>query len=342
MLSALNTFYQNTGINTTKSPLAATKYGKNVPKNECVLELDSMFAPLTGDGKPALAANQIGFQFKKEASCNTKPLIIGIDTSGSETLITPVIAGPYKYVRFKVTATRGGPVEISEFSFFKAGAPLGITGVVKNPLGTGGDSNGIVDMTRGWSDANRKPLEFQFSTPLNFDGYSWTTSKRALIGATSASDVVAWTLQGSANGILWKDIESRTTDIKLLDSTKAFKMPIYGLDGSVTVRDVVPSAAVPTATLESMGLTCADVWPAAVAAFKTAMANATEPSEPTMYGYDDTNNQCNYKFRYRGLQVYAGFKFDSNAAVTSTIVNKANPAAAPIGVSTPNEYSDLL
>jgi hypothetical protein len=341
MLSALDTFYRTTGINTTQAPLAATKYGKNAAKNACVLELDSMFAPLTGDGKPALAANQIGFQFKKEAACSTKPLIIGVDTSGSDTLINPSITGPYKYVRFKVTAIRApGPVEISAFTFFKTGSPLGFTGTVTNPLGTGG-KNGIVDMTQGWSDANRKPLQFTFSTPLDFDGYSWTTSNRSLIGSTSARDVVAWTIQVSANGILWKDIDSRATDIKLPDSTKGFKMPIYGLDGSVTVRDVLAAAAAPVVTLQTTGLTCADVWPTAVAAFKTAMGSSIQPSDPTMYGYDDANNQCNYKFGYRGLQVYAGFKFDSKAAVTMTLVNKANPAAPVAGVSTPDDYSEL-
>jgi hypothetical protein len=343
MLTALDTFYRETGINTTKAPLVATKYGKNAPKNECVLELDTMFAPLKGDGQPALVANQIGFQFKKEAACSTKPLIIGVDTSGTDTLITPSITGPYKFVRFRVTSTRGaGPVEISAFNFFKAGAPLGFTGIVKNPLGTGGGVNDIVDMTQGWSDANKKPLEFQFTTPLDFDGYSWTTSNRSIIGSTSARDVVGWTLQGSVNGILWKDIESRTTDIKLTDSIKAFKMPIYGLDGSVTVRDVVPLPAAPVANLQSSGQTCATVWPAAKAAYMTFMANTTaQPSTPTMYGYDAANNQCNYKFAYRGVTVTAGFKFNSSGAVTSTMANKTNPTAIPAGVSTPNTYPPL-
>jgi len=343
MLSALDSFYRATGINTTKAPLVATKYGKNSAKNECVLELDSMFAPLTGDGKPALAANQIGFQFKKEAACNTKPLIIGVDTSGSDTLITPSINGPYKFIRFKVTATRApGPVEIAGFTFFKGGVALGFTGIVKNPLGTGGGANDIVDITNGWSDANRKPLEFQFTTPINFDGYSWMTSNRTLIGSTAGRDVVAWTLQGSANGILWKDIESRTTDIKLADTTKGFKMPIYGLNGSVTARDAIPVTTVATiTTLNTSGKTCKDVWDAAFTRYINDTGSMATKTTPIKYKYDDSANQCNYMFYDddTGANVYAGFIFDKSNKLVRSIINP--DPTNNTGIDTPSDYSKL-
>ena len=329
LVQALDSFYKNTSINTTKGPLAATKYGSNTEKNECLFELDSMYAPLDNDNKPI---NRIGFQFQKETGCKVSPRIIGVDTNVTDSLTTPTLSGPYKFIRFKVTATKGdGPVEISAFNFFKGGVEkTGMSMVLTNP---GGNNPGTIDLTNGWRDPNMKPLQFSSTEPIDFDGYSWTTSKRTVIGATSASDPVAWTIQVSKNGILWTTLDTRTTPIRLPDSVIQYKMPIYGLDGSVTERQPIPTAAI---AAPKVSLNCRALWPDALVAYMEEIQPSASPSVPTKFGYDEANNQCNYKFVDQDYgTVYAGFKFESGKVTAITINDDPRSAA---GISTPIDF----
>jgi hypothetical protein len=153
-----------------------------------------------------------------------------------------------------------------------------------------------------------KPLQFSSSTPIDFDGYSWTTSKRTVIGSTSASDPVAWTIQVSTNGILWTTLDTRDTPIRLTDATTQYKMPIYGLNGSVTERQPIPVAVV---FAPKVSLNCKALWPEASAAYVEEIEPSAPPSVPTKFGYDEANNQCNYKFVDKDYgTVYVGFRFE--------------------------------
>lgn len=319
LLTAIDSFYRNTGINTSKMPLNATKIGLNPATNECVFDLDDQFAPLVS-GAPV---KQIGFQFEPRSAGNPRTITATptpntkVNTNPAVTSMTAAaVASPYKYIRFKVLTTGsdapGTPVMLGGFDFFKGPSRVSYTATITNPLGSAG-----TDLTK-WNDARRKPLQFAFASPgLDFDGYSWTSSLGAIGLERAASDPVSWDLQASTNGILWTTIDSVRGAAKLGNTNGGFKMPVYrvGANGVGSIaRDVVPVAA-PAYTVD-----CKAVWPAALAAYKALVTSAavggSDPGSirPTKYGYDADLHQCTYKFdddANFGAGSIAGFRFNA-------------------------------
>ena len=332
LLTAIDSFYRNTGINTSRMPLAATKVGLNPATNECVLDIDDQFAPLVS-GKPV---QQVGFQFEPRAAGTPRTITATptpntkVNTNPATTSMTAAaVAPPYKYIRFKVLNTGsdapGTPVMLGGFDFFKGVNKVSYSATITNPLGTAsGAGTAVIDLTK-WNDARRKPLQFAFASPgLDFDGYSWTSSAGAIGLARAASDPVSWDLQASTNGILWTTIDSVRGAAKLGNNNGGFRMPIYkvGANGVGSVaRDVVPPA-VPSYTVD-----CKAVWPAALTAYKALVTSGavggSDPGSirPTNYGYDDTLKQCAYKFDDEanfGAGSIAGFRFNAAKQVDAT------------------------
>jgi hypothetical protein len=320
LLNDIDTFYRNTGINTSRMPLAATKVGLNPATNECVLDIDDQFAPLVS-GKPV---KQVGFQFEPRTAGSPRtittqpPHNIKVNTNPATTsMISATVSPPYKYIRFKVLNTGsdapGTPVMLGGFDFFKGVKKASYTATITNPLGSAG-----TDLTR-WNDAKRKPLQFAFASPgLDFDGYSWTSSVGAIGLARAASDPVSWDLQASTNGILWTTIDSVRGAVKLADANSGFEMPIYkvGANGVGTIeRDKLPVTA-PSYTVD-----CRAVWPTAYAAYKRFIISDTmdgiDPGNnirPDTYGYDAKLQQCTYKFDDNKNEIegaIVGFRFNA-------------------------------
>jgi hypothetical protein len=330
LLTALDSFYRNTGINSNKIPLVATESGRNSTANACVFALDSQFAPLVS-GKPV---NQVGFQFEPRFAGNPRTITkenTKLDTTpAGVTMTTAKASAPYKYIRFKVLNTgsdaAGVPVMIGGFDFFKATNKLTYSATITNPLGTGG-----TDLTK-WNDTNRKPIQFSFISPgLDFDGYSWTSSSAGAIGVSRAqSDPVSWDLQASMNGILWTTIDSVRGAAKLTDANSGFRMPIYkiGANGAGAVARDAISAPAKTYTVD-----CKTAWPTAFAAYKALVQGSdiggSDPGntiKPKKYGYDSALNQCAYKFDDQenfGADTIVGFRFVPTAQ-TPTIDTKKN------------------
>jgi hypothetical protein len=295
LLDKINTAYKLAPINQTKAPLSAVATGYNATRNECLFELDDMYAPLNGSGGLAIPSKQIGFQIKKNIGCTVpgaQALIVDTAVPTGETLTkasTP--SGPFTFIRFKVTQ---GGLKIGPFEFFKSGIAQSYSATVSNPLGTYAPTN-IVGGLQSFTDSSTKPkpIQFQFSSPLSFDGYSWTTA------GVAGADPVAWTLQTSVNGYIWTDLDVRSD---ASTKTRNFKMPIYGLNGSVTARQV---AVAQTYSLRDRGIDCnkLDATTAIVnskgfSEIATSNGFSTDTSNLRMMSTSNGNNTCTFTFTY--------------------------------------------
>jgi hypothetical protein len=324
LLDNFNSTFKNRDknpINKNGMPLSATKSGYDANKNECLFELDDMYIPQTDSGTTAIPSKQIGFQIKKNVGCTVpgaQALIINTKDT-AQTLSTPSApSGPYRFVRFKV---RQGGLKIGAFEFFKEGVLKEYEAEITNPLGSNRDSRNVPRPgLQSFTDSSVKPIQFKFTQPLDFNGYSWTTSE------TGGSDPIAWTLQASTNGYIWADIDSREDT-----SSKArrFRMPIYTLKGGLTVRD---AAIARTYSLAERGITCNSLETAA----KTAIAGSRDFIEiADENGFDmnssniliqsaETNgNICTFNMRYNddpSRQTY-------RAVVTYKMANSLSEAA---------------
>lgn len=139
------------------------------------------------------------------------------DVATGSTNIRTVAGGSatYRYVRFKVTKTRGsGWIQMSEFSFLNGTTPVPVS-FVENP---GGDSNGgegvnnLIDgsgTNNKWLDFNNAPVIFDFGEPSeetptpSFNKYSFFTGNDA-----PDRDPLQWTLEGSNDKTTWSLIEN--------------------------------------------------------------------------------------------------------------------------------------
>ena len=293
LLTAMDLSYQQAPINAVKAPLRAVASGYNRSRNECLFELDDMYAPLNSNGAPV---RQIGFQIKKNMGCTVpgaQALIINTAVPTGDILTRPSApSGPYTFIRFKVAA---GGLKIGAFEFFKGGVAKPYTATVTNP--TGSQSRNSIDIVNSnltsYADSAVKPIEFKFKPPLDFDGYSWTTLDRGGV------DPIKWILQTSTNGYIWVDIDSREDT-----SAKSgnFKMPIYGLNGSSTVRDI---AVAKTYSLKERGIECGtlkDMARDAIAASdnfkKIAEDNFFEPTFTIISSENTLDNACTFKFEF--------------------------------------------
>ena len=326
LLDAMNSFYSKTNINSNKNPLSATATGFDRNRNECLFQLDDMFAPMDGTGALKIPSKQVGFQIKKNTGCTvpgSAALIINTAVPTGKSMVAPAKpSGSFKFIRFKVT--RGG-LNIGPFEFFKRGVSMPYTATVTNPLGSVA-SQQVATRLAAFNDSSVKPLQFAFgSGGLDFDGYSWTTA------TTSGADPIAWILQASTNGYVWVDLETRTGTPP---SDRGFKMPIYGLDGSSTAR---ATAAVKTYSLVERGISCESISAIAITAIAASAASRAIASENgfsadiTFSSATDSTvsseNTCKFTFYYND-------DIASNTQYTATIsykmVNSAQDKTATI------------
>ena len=306
-----------------QAPLSATASGYDSSRNECVFELDTMYAPQNTSGA---SIRQVGFQIKKNMGCTVpgaQALIIDTTVPAGKTLTTPPRpSGPYIFIRFKVTR---GALKIGRFEFFKGTESKKYNATISSPLGMVGTQL-VVDGLMAFSGTTTppKPIQFQFNPSLDFDGYSWTTAE------TAGADPIAWTLQASTNGYIWVDLDTRTDT-----STKSrnFKMPIYGLNGSSTPRD---TAVAKTYSLLERNIDCGTLSSAAIPAI-TASSDFKRIDDELGWGTDITmrsatrsqiNNQCTFEFRFdfdgSGKSYYAVATYAMAASEndkTATITN---------------------
>jgi hypothetical protein len=328
LLDKINTTYKLAPINPNRAPLSAVATGYDTSRNECIFELDDMYAPLNGSGALATPLKQIGFQIKKNTGCTVpgaQALIINTAVPAGEQLTKTTASGPFTFVRFKVTR---GALKIGAFEFFRGGATQPYNATVSNPLGTYAPTN-VVGGLKNFTDSSikPKPIQFQFPSPLSFDGYSWTTADSA------GGDPLAWTLQASTNGYIWTDLDVRTDT-----SAKArnFKMPIYGLNGSTTARQ---TAVAQTYSLGDRGLECSKLDAIqtilkskdfnATANFNTiADSNgfSTEASNIQILSTSTGNNACTFAFVYNDDPTFTTY----NAVVTYEMATSINDKTANI------------
>lgn len=324
LLDKINTAYKLAPINTNKAPLSAVATGYDTSRNECIFELDDMYAPLNGSGGLATPLKQIGFQIKKNTGCTVpgaQALIINTAVPAGGQLTKTSSPGPFTFVRFKVTQ---GGLKIGAFEFFKNGAAQAYNATVSNPLGTYTPTD-VVGGLKNFTDSSvkPKPIQFQFASPLNFDGYSWTTSDVA------GGDPVAWILQASTNGYIWTDLDLRT-DMSV--KARNFKMPIYGLNGSVTARQM---AVAQTYSLGDRGVECRNLNATetilkskefnATANFNTiADSNgfSTEASNIEIISTSTGNNACTFTFMYKDDPTFTTYSAVVTYEMSTSIADK--------------------
>lgn len=330
LLGAIDSFYQKTRINTSNKSFSATKTAFDPKQNECIFELDSMFAPIDTNNNAQLPNNRIGFQIQKNTGCTvpgTSALIINNNISNTQSLSEPSLpSGPYRFIRFKPTE---GRMNISSFEFFNKTntlpnyTSLRYSATVTNPLG----STRSIEVTNSnlgqFRDYLSKPLQFTFNPPLNFSGYSWTTdSEPRNMGPTK------WILQVSTNGYIWNDLHSGSWQGSTLAGSP---MPVYWLDGSVPISRAVVQAAKTSWTLGDRGITCAMVQSAAF----TAIANDPNVNSDTngftllTSKYNNTSNTCEFNIndsasgQITAVVTYAkaASQADTTATITTVVIS---------------------
>ena len=287
LLVRFDTAFKNDPINPNKGPLSASKTAYDPSRNECIFELEDMYAPLNRNGAPAIPSKQVGFQIKKNTGCTVpgaQALIINKNITTDKSLTAPTASGPYRFIRFKVIE---GGLNIGAFEFFKRGVVQPYSATVSNPLG----SYRATDVATGlqsFVDSLVKPIQFNFKRPLDFDGYSWTT------GPIASADTIAWVLQASTNGYIWTDLDTRKdASIK----PRGFKMPIYGLDKSTTTRGEAEAQTYGLKTCEGQN-PIAEIL-ASAASRKIIEDNGFSQNITVVSRQDlDANNTCKFGIQY--------------------------------------------
>jgi len=325
LLTAIDTFYKRTGINTTGKSFSATKTAFDPTRNECIFELDSMFAPIDLNGQPAIPGNRIGFQIQKNTGCTvpgTNALIINTSVPATQSLTAPQAqSGPYKFVRFKPTT---GGMNISAFQFFNKTSTspnyvsLPYTAVITNPLGQNSGNTTPTKVENSFlgrfNDYLNKPLQFTFTPALNFTGYSWTTD-------STNSSPTAWILQISTNGYIWTDVASGSSSVQPGGSP----MPIYWLDGSTPTPRTAAAVVKTSFTLSDRGIQCSSLQASvfsAVADITGGDANSIiARSNPT---YNNATNTCVFNLidSSSGTPYTATVNYELGSSATSSAVVK--------------------
>ena len=118
----------------------------------------------------------------------------------------------YQYYRFTTTQTAGETlIQVSEFDLIDGGNKVDYTNLtVTNPGGNSPaneDPPKIIDgdTNTKWLDFNIAPLVFTFNGPVTIDSYNFATANDAL-GRTP----ISWTFEGSSDGAVWVEIDSRS------------------------------------------------------------------------------------------------------------------------------------
>lgn len=120
----------------------------------------------------------------------------------------------FRYYRFLPVRVRdnGTEIQLTEFRFFLAGAPVSYSGVtVTNPGGSNlvtaaqGASkaiDGIVLSTNKWFDNKSQPLVFDFGSAKTIDSYNFNTGNDF-----AGRDPVSWRIQGGNDGTTWTNLD---------------------------------------------------------------------------------------------------------------------------------------
>ncbi|BCX47967.1 alpha-1,2-mannosidase [Haloferula helveola] len=116
----------------------------------------------------------------------------------------------YRYYRFTTDATRGATfVQMAEFELYYQGVlqtGATVTNVGGNSPGAAEEEDKLNDGDTGtkWLDFNTQPFIYDFGVPTLTDGYRFATANDS-----PERDPVAWTLEGSSDGVTWNFIDSK-------------------------------------------------------------------------------------------------------------------------------------
>lgn len=161
-----------------------------------------------------------------ETGVNTGTLTFSPTTSGVYTVSATNAAGSvtrdinltvvpantlnYRYVRFSPTKLRNSAlVQLMEFEFYNGNEKVAVDSVVGN-TGSSNPANeppskaidGIIGAGGKWLDYTGKGLTFDFGSTKTFNSYQFYTGDDA-----DGRDPVAWTLEGSLDGVTWTMVE---------------------------------------------------------------------------------------------------------------------------------------
>lgn len=217
--------------------------------------------------------------------------LIGLSASAS------AIEQTYRYFRFTQKALRGptpNSIQLSEFVFLHAGAPVSLTGMtVTNP---GGDSPPQNNPTPGteepvnlkdlnlntkWLDFNKAPVVFDFGTATTIDGYNFATANDA-----QERDPVSWTLEGSDDNATWTLIDAinnypTTTARKayaVADTAVGFALPTTLIASFTSSKQIILDSETLDFSWSTIQATSATLTPAPGTVPTTGTQNVDPPA----------------------------------------------------------------